>query len=48
MTEFLVEAIIISFTLGGIIGGLVALSLNSKKESAAETAEEKPQDIFYP
>lgn len=48
MTEFLVEAIVISFTLGGIVGGLVALSLNSKSKSAAETAEEKPQDILYP
>jgi hypothetical protein len=48
MNEFLVEVVVISFTLGGIVGGLVALSLNTKKKSAAEIAEEKPQDILHP
>lgn len=48
MNEFLVEAIVISFTMGGIVGGLVALSLSTKKKSAAEVADEKPQDILHP
>ena len=47
MNEFLVEAIVISFTMGGIIGALVSLSLNTKKKSAIELAEEKPGDIFH-
>ncbi len=48
MNEFLVEVVVMSFTIGGIVGALVALSLNTKKKSAAETAEEKPQDVLYP
>lgn len=49
MTEFFVEMIVISFTLGGIIGSIVALSLSTKKKSVAETiAEEKTQDILRP
>lgn len=48
MNEFLVEAVVISFTMGGIVGALVSLSLNARKKSAAEIAEEKPQDILYP
>lgn len=47
MNEFIVEVVVMSFTIGGIVGGLVALSLNTKKKSAVEIAEEKPQDIFH-
>ena len=49
MTEFFMEMIVISFTLGGVIGGIVALSLSTKKKSIAEVAaEEKMQDIMRP
>ena len=49
MTDFLVEVAVISFTLGGIIGGIVALTLSVKKKSAAEVgAEQKTQDIIHP
>ena len=48
MTDFLVEVAVISFTLGGVIGGIVALTLNTQKKSTAQTAaEEKAQDIFH-
>lgn len=49
MADFLMEVAVISFTLGGIIGGIVALSLNARKKSTAETvAEQKAQDILHP
>lgn len=32
MMEFLVEAVIISFTLGGLVGGLLSLKLVSHKK----------------
>ena len=49
MTDFLVEVAVISFTLGAIVGGIVALSLSAKKKSIAEAAEEaKTQDILHP
>lgn len=48
MTDFLVEVAVISFTLGGVVGGIVALTLNTQKKSTAQTAaEEKAQDIFH-
>ena len=47
MNEFLVEVVVMSFTIGGIVGALVSLSLNTKKKSATEIAEEKPRDIFH-
>jgi esterase/lipase len=49
MTDFLAEVAVISFTLGGIVGAIVALTLSVKKKSAAESAaEEKAQDILHP
>lgn len=49
MTEFFVEMIVISFTLGGIVGSIVALSLSTRKKSIAKmVAEEKTQDILRP
>ncbi len=49
MTEFFVEMIVISFTLGGVIGSIVALNLSTKKKNIAEVAaEEKMQNILRP
>lgn len=43
MTDFLVEVVVISFTLGGI----VAVNLGTfKKPVAQSSAEEKTQDIL--
>ena len=47
MTDFLVEVVVISFTLGGIVGGIVAVNLGTfKKPVAQSSAEEKTQNIL--
>lgn len=49
MTDLLIEAVVISFTFGGIVGGVLALSLSARKKEVPETAtEEKAQDILHP
>ncbi len=39
MMEFLVEAVIISFTIGGLIGGIVSLKLFSPQNTAVAASK---------
>ena len=48
MISFLMESVVISFTLGGIVGAIVTMHLVHPKEETAELPEQASEEALEP
>lgn len=45
MFDFLLEVTVVSFAFGGVVGAVVALSLQPRKKAAEETTKQEAEDV---
>ena len=48
MISFLMESVVISFALGGIVGALVTMHLVHPKKQAAKLSEQSSEEALEP